>query len=1005
MKPFSLFIMAMMLFAVANAQKLSPRQMEENARLWALQMKAEKSAKVSRVAVEGMEHIAVFNVEGGGFVIVGDDSRARRVLGYSPKGRIDSAMLPDNVKYMLGEYQRELAQLDTMDRDLAAGIASTPAPKDGLPDSVAPLLVTEWNQYRFGYNSMVPEDSTYADDTTMARFEGHPTVGCVALAMGQIMRYWQYPQHGYGRNSYTYEGQDTCWRYGTVSAVFDSATYDYSLMPFKLTATSSAAEVEAVAKLLFHCGVASKMHYNSDCEGSSGAHVQTCLLGMRKYFSYNMESYLEFRNNHSTAQWDNMVKTDLAAGRPVLYAGQSERNVDEGTVAGAHAFVLDGYDTNGLFHVNWGWGGNCNGYFSTSALRPLTQYDFSSLQYAVFNLQPGYAHLVMGSDLTLEASSFQRGDSIKGQYSITNVGDSVGSMFFGVNIYKPEGGYYGCVDGRRVTVAPGDTVWCHFAYPLDLETGTYMALMQYSLDSFYPGITVDRTYYMEDLGHRNEADFDIFDTTFRTLTNLVVFVRFRGDSEIGTSYIQFRDMFSISPTSVEKYFNAMSYEHLQFKTVFAKQHRSGYITSYIDPFPRSYFRPYSDENPDGYTEPYPQRGIPMLEAQLIARIARYVDSLHLVDESEMLDGDGDGDIDNLSIIVKGDVEGWNQLLWPHMEFFPHDSLGYPVTINGKRVNAFNFEFEGSGEQYFSSKVFCHEMCHSIGLPDLYHYNYHQDVLPVAYDLMSSGIQCHPSAIYKHKILHLTGEPKQITRNGTYVVSSNGSSEENNLYYIKSSIDTNQWYTIEYRYSRDPFESSLPGSGLVIGRWMDTVSRNIVWSGNAFYDFSTHPNAYWTFRPGSSVDSVNGMVNQSLFSAAQGRTSFGPDTDPHPYLADGTPERSFRIYNINEHGNTCSFSVKFLNDGVEEPVAQTPGSSRFLLYPNPATSSVEMQLAQGVSDRDDCQLAVLDAVGHELMRNRVSGGRCHIDTHKLPSGVYFVTLTTSAGTTTQKLIIQ
>jgi hypothetical protein len=297
------------------------------------------------------------------------------------------------------------------------------------------------------------------------------------------------------------------------------------------------------------------------------------------------------------------------------------------------------------------------------------------------------------------------------------------------------------------------------------------------------------------------------------------------------------------------------------------------------------------------------------------------------------------------------------------------------------------------------------MCHSIGLPDLYHYNYHQEVLPVAYDLMGSGIQCHPSAIYKHKILHHTGEPKQITRNGTYVVSSNGSSEENNLYYIKSSIDTNQWYTIEYRYSRDPFESSLPGSGLVIGRWMDTVSRNIVWSGNAFYDFSTHPNAYWTFRPGSSVDSVNGMVNQSLFSAAEGRTSFGPDTDPHPYLADGTPERSFRIYNINEHGNTCSFSVEFLNGGVEEPVAQTPCSSRFLLYPNPATSSVEVQLTQGVSYRDDCQLAVLDAVGHELVRNRVSGGRCHIDTHKLPSGVYFVTLTTPAGTTTQKLIIQ
>ncbi|MBR5353001.1 MAG: C10 family peptidase [Bacteroidales bacterium] len=1004
MKPFSLFIMAMMLFAVANAQKLSPRQMEENARLWALQMKAEKSAKVSRVAVEGLEHIAVFNVEGGGFVIVGDDSRARRVLGYSPKGRIDSAMLPDNVKYMLGEYQREIAQLDTMDHDLAASIVSA-APKDGLPDSVAPLLVTEWNQYRYGYNSMVPEDSTYAADTTMARFEGHPTVGCVALSMGQIMRYWQYPHQGYGQHSYTYEGQDTCWRYGTVSAVFDSATYDYSIMPNKLTATSSDAEVVAVAKLLFHCGVASNMHYNSDCKGSSGANVPTCLEGMRHFFHYNFESHVEFRSNFSNAQWDNMVKNDIAAGRPVLYAGQSYRNDDEGTREGGHAFVLDGYDTNGLFHVNWGWDGNCNGYYSTSAMRPLTQYDFTSMQYAVFNLQPGHSHLVLGNDLTLEASGFQRGDSIRGQYSITNVGDSVGSMFFGVNIYKPEGGYYGCVDGRRVTVAPGDTVWCSFAYPLDLEPGSYMALMQYSFDSFYAGITVDRTYYMEDVKHRNDADFNIFDTSFRTLTNLVVFVRFRGDSEIGTSFLRFRDMFSLSSTSVEKFFNAMSYGHLQYNTVYAKQHRSGIITSYTDPFPRSHFRPYSAENPDGYTEPYPQMGIPMLEAQLIARIARYVDSLHLVEPGEMLDGDGDGDIDNLSIIVKGDVEGWGQLLWPHMEFFPHDSVGYTVTINGKRVNAFNFEFEGSGEELFSSKVFCHEMCHSIGLPDLYHYNNHRDVIPVAYDLMASGHMCHPSAIYKHKILHLTDEPQQITQNGTYVVSSVGSSDDNNLYYIKSSIDTNQWYTIEYRYSRDPFESSLPGSGLVIGRWMDTVSRNIVWSGNAFYDFSTHPNAYWTFRPGSSVDSVNGMVNQSLFSAAEGRTSFGPDTDPHPYIADGTPERLFRIYDISEHGKTCSFSVEFLNDGVEEPVAQTPGSSRFLLYPNPATSSVEVQLAQGVSDRNDCQLAVLDAVGHELVRNRVSGSRCLIDTHKLPSGVYFVTLTTSAGTTTQKLIIQ
>ena len=104
MKPICIFVVAMMLFAVADAQKLSPRQMEEYAMEWALQMTDQKSVRISRVALKDMSDVAVFNIDGGGFVIVSGDSRARRVLGYSRTGNVDPSAMPENVRYWLGEY-------------------------------------------------------------------------------------------------------------------------------------------------------------------------------------------------------------------------------------------------------------------------------------------------------------------------------------------------------------------------------------------------------------------------------------------------------------------------------------------------------------------------------------------------------------------------------------------------------------------------------------------------------------------------------------------------------------------------------------------------------------------------------------------------------------------------------------------------------------------------------------------------------------------------------------
>ena len=241
----------------------------------------------------------------------------------------------------------------------------------------------------------------------------------------------------------------------------------------------------------------------------------------------------------------------------------------------------------------------------------------------------------------------------------------------------------------------------------------------------------------------------------RELTNLVVFVRFADDEEIDHSFNAIDSMFNSREPgyySVYNYYDAMSYGRIHYNTVYTSNVQNGVIVSYVDPNPRGAFQPWSESNPIGYQCEIPFMGVAMIEAQLLGRILDYVDSMHLVPDTVNLDGDGDGDIDNISFIVKGGVGDWASLLWPHMEYFPHDSLDHTVTVNGVRPNAFNFEFEGAGRSYFDVRVFCHEMGHSLGLPDLYHYVNYDYVMPAgAWDIMHGNWYGpnHTAAIYKN----------------------------------------------------------------------------------------------------------------------------------------------------------------------------------------------------------------------------------------------------------------
>ena len=485
------------------------------------------------------------------------------------------------------------------------------------------------------------------------------------------------------------------------------------------------------------------------------------------------------------------------------------------------------------------------------------------------------------------------------------------------------------------------------------------------------------------------------------LTNLVIFLRFADDPEIDHSFADIDTMFNGKAQdyySVYNYYKQATYGQIYYNTVYADQIQQGQIVSYATQHPRGYYQPYSAANPIGYQGELPLMGVSMREAELLAEVLTYVNDHGLVNANVNLDGNDDGDIDNISFIVKGGVGAWASLLWPHMEFFPHDSIDYPVRVNGKRPNTFNFEFEGA-QNYFTATVFCHEMGHSLGLPDLYHYMNYGYVSPAgSWDLMCSSMSHQQiSTILKSKYLGLVDEPVQITEDGTYTLLSNASGTAQNCYYIKSAIDSTQWFTFEYRNKNDLFDEIIPGTGMLIGRWCDTIGTDY-WGmyANGFFDFHTKAHQYWIFRPYSEIDTINGDVSSANFSAANGRTSFGPTTNPHPYLTDGTPEVSFEITDIQEQGDRLTFHVHFLPVvGVDEYESES-----VTVYPNPATDQLTVKGA-------DLQRVELYNIMGQMVHVETPGGHdsCEIPIDNLPNGLYVLKIMGQNGNYAVKKVVK
>jgi hypothetical protein len=294
----------------------------------------------------------VCDVYPAGFVVVSASSKVIPVLAYSFDSNFsESTDLPEGFNTWMKHYENQIDYAVSNNilpsEDITVEwnrLLSDDFSADSdirLLQSVAPLLVSKWNQDS-PYNNWCPTDP--------AGPGGRCYAGCVATAMGQLLNYYRFPQQGQGSYSYTHP------EYGTISANFGATTYQWEGM-----VSSTTKPNDPIGELLFHQGVSVDMDYGPD---GSGMWNHKAAYSLKTHFRYGPETQYYFRDSISI-DWDSLLITNLDQRKPLYYAGWAGVQSPSG-----HAFVCDGYQPGNYYHFNWGWGGSQDGYFYTGNLTP-----------------------------------------------------------------------------------------------------------------------------------------------------------------------------------------------------------------------------------------------------------------------------------------------------------------------------------------------------------------------------------------------------------------------------------------------------------------------------------------------------------------------------------------------------------------------------------------------------------------------------------------------------------
>ena len=318
----------------------------------------------------------VFNDARGGFVIAAGDDTVPFILGYSTSGSVREDSMPENLRGWLDMWS------DIVESERLRGAAPYPqaAPTSG---GTAKLLETAlWDQGD-PFNRHCVE------------MEGKRVVtGCTMTATAILMRYHQWPERGHGvvpSYSCSYNGREY-----TIPSVELGHVYDWANMPLTNDADGSWSDrqVEEVSTLMSELGVMFEAEYSPEGTGASFFCVGT---GLVEYMDYDKAFRHEYKGLYPDVNdWIALMKDNIDKVGPVLYAGYTEKS--------GHAFLLDGYDEQDNFHINWGWSGDYNGYFVMPDFLSLTLY-----QEAVLGLKPNaggaFVEDVRLFDLGIQAST------------------------------------------------------------------------------------------------------------------------------------------------------------------------------------------------------------------------------------------------------------------------------------------------------------------------------------------------------------------------------------------------------------------------------------------------------------------------------------------------------------------------------------------------------------------------------------------------------------------------
>lgn len=321
--------------------------------------------------------IYLFTSDEGGFVLVAADDAVRPILGYSATGTLNPANMPPALQQWLQAYQQEIEAIQNPEFSILNSqfpewyaLENGLMPKDNS-DTVAPLITTYWDQ-TYPYNGYCP---------------GGSAVGCAATAQAQVMNFWKFPAFGIGSHSYTHA------RYGVQSADFAHTLYDWDHMPVMATYSSPMVMKEAVATLMYHCGVSLDMNYDPNGSAAAGLAgmegIPSIDNSLKDYFGYSPNMRVVFRGYYSKDQWRQLLMAELNLGHPIVYVGSGD--------AGGHGFVCDGYDSRGYLHFNFGWSRQGDGFFPVDSISPGVggvggngTYTFNQDNAALLGLVPDY---------------------------------------------------------------------------------------------------------------------------------------------------------------------------------------------------------------------------------------------------------------------------------------------------------------------------------------------------------------------------------------------------------------------------------------------------------------------------------------------------------------------------------------------------------------------------------------------------------------------------------------